>query len=83
MLPMHIIATLDNIAFGIAQKENFDINELKDKITKNINALSSTDFSYLEEQMNILIEKSLHNEETIDDTNVEKSFISFLIRLYY
>ena len=77
------MGTLDNIAFGIAQKEEFDTYETKQKMVENINKLSLQDFKYLEEQLNILIHKSVHEEETIDDKNVEKEFISFLIRLYY
>jgi len=33
--------------------------------------------------MEMLVQKSVHENETIDDKTVEKDFISFLIRLYY
>jgi hypothetical protein len=82
-LPPHIISTLDNMAFGIAQKENLDSFDVKQKLVANINKLAPSDIDYLVTQMSILIDKSVNNEETINDTNVEKDFISFLIRLYY
>ncbi|MEA3554063.1 MAG: hypothetical protein U9R39_06660 [Campylobacterota bacterium] len=82
-LPQHIMSTLDNMAFSIAQKENTDSFEVKQKLVTNINNLSPNDIDYLINQMSILIDKSVNNEETINDENVEKEFISFLIRLYY
>ncbi len=82
-LPPHIISTLDNMAFGIAQKENIDSFEIKQKLVDNINNLSPENVNYLLEQMSILIDKSVHNGETITDDNVEKKFITFLIKLYY
>jgi hypothetical protein len=71
------------MAFGIAQKENLDSYELKQKLVENINKLSSSDMKYLQVEMDNLIHKSIQEDETIDDSNVEKNFISFLIRLYY
>jgi len=71
------------MAFGIAQKEQLDSYEIKQKLVININKLSPQDLSYLESQMDILIQKSVHDNETIDDNNVEKDFVTFLIRLYY
>lgn len=71
------------MAFGIAQKEELDSYEVKQKLVININKLSSHDVKYLEEQMDKLIHKSVHDNETIDDNNVEKDFVTFLIRLYY
>ena len=50
---------------------------------ENINKLSSLDVEYLALEMDKLIHKSVHDNETIDDNNVGKDFISFLIRLYY
>jgi hypothetical protein len=82
-LPISIATTLDDMAFGIAQKENLDSYEVKQTMVKNINKLASKDVEYLIEQLSILIDKSVHKQETIDDTNVDKNFISFLIRLYY
>lgn len=82
-LPQHIMSTLDNMAFSIAQKENTDSFEVKQKLVTNINNLSPNDIDYLINQMSILIDKSVNNEETNNDENVEKEFISFLIRLYY
>jgi len=80
---MHIISTLDNMAHGIAQKEQLDSFEIKGKLVDNVNKLSTHDLKYLQEQLELLIHKSVHENETIDDNNVEKDFITFLIRLYY
>ena len=82
-LPPHIISTLDNMAFGIAQKENTNAFDIKQKLVANINKLSQTDLDYLITQISILIEKSVHENEEINDKNVDKNFVSFLIRLYY
>jgi hypothetical protein len=82
-LPPHIISTLDNMAFGISQKEGTDAYSVKQNLVKNIDKLMPKDLEYLEEQMSILINKSVHDEEEISDRNVEKDFITFLIRLYY
>ena len=82
-LPSHIMTTLDNMAFGIAQKEGLDSFEIKQKLVTNINKLSDADMKYLVDQMSMLIEKSAQENETISDKNVEKAFISFLIRLFY
>jgi len=82
-LPMHIITTLDDMAFGIAQKEGLEPFDVKQKMVININKLSPKDVQYLQEQLMLLINKSVHQHETIDDSNVDKDFISFLIRLYY
>lgn len=82
-LPSHVMTTLDNMAFGIAQKEDLDSFEVKQKLVANINKLSSQDMKYLIDQMSMLIEKSAQENETISDKNVEKDFISFLIRLFY
>jgi len=82
-LPQHIIGTLDNMAFGIAQKEGLDSYEVKQKLVTNVNRLSAQDIEYLKQQLDNLIHKSVQENETIDDSNVEKDFITFLIRLYY
>ena len=71
------------MAFGIAEKEEKDAYEIKNILVENVNKLSSTELQYLEDQMNMLVHKSVHEKESIDDNNVEKDFISFLIRLYY
>jgi hypothetical protein len=82
-LPMHVISTLDNMAFGISQEENKDSFEVKKIMVENINKLTPADVEYLKTQMEILIEKSVHQNEKITKDNVDKNFISFLIRLYY
>lgn len=82
-LPPHIITTLDNMAYGIAQKEEIDSFEVKSRLVENINNLPKQDVSYLVNQMTMLIEKSVHENATIDDKTVEKDFVTFLIRLFY
>jgi len=71
------------MAFGIAQKEEVDSYGVKQKLVTNINKLSPHDIEYLISQMEMLIQKSSEENETIDDKVVDKNFISFLIRLYY
>ncbi len=82
-LPSHIMTTLDNMAFGIAQKEELDSFDVKQKLVTNINGLTAADLKYLIDQMAMLIEKSAQDNEIISDKNVEKDFVSFLIRLFY
>ena len=71
------------MAYGIAQKENLDSMNLKIKMVNNINKLSQKDAEYLVGNMAVLIDKSTQQNETIDDKNTQREFISFLIRLYY
>jgi len=71
------------MAFGIAQKEELDAYDVKQKLVTNVNKLSHQDLEYLKSQMELLIHRSVQEEEEINDNNVEKDFISFLIRLYY
>ncbi|MEA3315696.1 MAG: hypothetical protein U9Q30_07580 [Campylobacterota bacterium] len=80
-LPTHIISTLDNISYGIATKEKLDSFEVKQKLVNNINRLLDKDVEYLIEQLSLLIDKS--DNEDITEENVERDFISFLIKLYY
>lgn len=82
-LPPHVMTTLDNMAFGIAQKENMDSFEVKQKLVTNINRLGDADLKYLINEMSMLIEKSVHENQTIDDKVVQRDFVSFLIRLFY
>jgi hypothetical protein len=71
------------MAFGIAQKEDTHAYDIKQKLVANINKLSPADLEYLTTQISMLIEKSVHENEEISDQNVDKNFVSFLIRLYY
>jgi len=71
------------MAHGIAQKEEIDSFEVKQKLVENVNKLTTANFKYLEVEMDNLIHKSIQEDETIDDKTVEKDFISFLIKLYY
>jgi len=71
------------MAFGIAQKEELEAYEVKQKLVTNVNKLAPQDLEYLKSQMELLIHRSVQEDEEINDNNVEKDFISFLIRLYY
>jgi hypothetical protein len=82
-LPMHIMSTLDNMAFGIAQEEQKDSFEIKKRMVENINKLAPADIEYLKSQMEVLIQISVHQNEKITNENVDQSFVSFLIRLFY
>ncbi len=82
-LPVDIMSTLDNMAYGIAIKENLDPMSVKTKMVNNINKLPQKEAEYLVSNMAILIHKSVNDGESIDDQNTEKNFISFLIRLFY
>ena len=77
------MSTLDSMAFGIATKENLEPMTVKEKMVNNINMLSQDKCEYLVSNMAILIDKSLNSNETIDDKNTQKEFISFLVSLYY
>ena len=71
------------MAFGISVKEDMDAYDIKQTLVANINKLSPQDLDYLVTQMSMLIEKSVHENEEISDKNVDKNFVSFLIKLYY
>ena len=71
------------MAFGIAKKEELDSFEVKERLVKNVNRLAPSDLEYLISQMEMLIHKSSHENEVIDDNTVDKNFVTFLIRLYY
>ena len=77
------MCTLDDMAFGISQKENLDSFIVKQRMVSKINLLHDADAQYLVGQMAILIKISLHDEEEINDKNVDKDFVSFLLRLFY
>jgi len=82
-IPVDIQGTLDDMAFGIAQQEGLDSMDVKNKLISNINKLTQERAEFLVGSMAILIDKSLNNNEAIDDTNTQKEFITFLISLYY
>ena len=82
-LPHYIMTTLDNMAYGIAQKEGLDSFDVKQKLVLNINKLTPQNIDYLINELGKLIDKSVHQDEEINDKNVEKDFVTFLIRLYY
>jgi len=71
------------MAFGISQSENLDAFMVKQRMVSKVNMLREEKAIYLVENMAILIEKSVHHHETIDDKNVTKEFLSFLVSLYY
>jgi hypothetical protein len=71
------------MAYGIAQKENLEPFMVKQRMVSKLNMLPEDKVVYLLENMAILIQKSVQDNETIDDKSVTKEFISFLISLYY
>lgn len=56
---------------------------VKQRMVSKLNMLPEEKLHYLLENLGILIKKSVHESETIDDKNVSAEFISFLISLYY
>ncbi len=71
------------MAFGISKEENLDSLIVKQNMVNKINMLSDREGLYLVEQMSILIDVSVNQGENIDDKNVHKDFITFLLRLFY
>ena len=71
------------MAFGISQSENLDAFMVKQRMVSKVNMLREEKAIFLIENMAILIEKSIQRHETIDDKNVSKEFLSFLVSLYY
>ena len=82
-MPSEIRSTLDEMAFGISVKENIDAFIIKQRLVSKINMLPEQEAHYLVSQLAILIDKSLNQGETIDDKNVDKNFVTFLLRLFY
>ena len=82
-IPVDIRTTLDDMAYGIAMKENLEPFIVKQRMVSKLNMISKDDIVFLLENLSLLIQKSVHDGETIDDKNVSKDFVSFLIGLYY
>ena len=77
------MGTLDEMAYGISVKENIDAFIIKQRLVSKVNMLPQKESHYLVEQLAILIDKSLNQGEDIDDKNVDKNFVTFLLRLFY
>ncbi len=71
------------MAHSIAIKERLDPMDVKTRMVTNINKLTQNQAEFLVASMSILIDRSTQHNETIDDKNTKKEFISFLISLYY
>jgi len=71
------------MAYGISVKENIDAFIIKQRLVSKVNMLCENDAQYLVSQLAILIDKSLNQGEDIDDKNVDKNFVTFLLRLFY
>ena len=71
------------MAYGIATKENLEPFIVKQRMVSKLNIIPQEELTFLLENMAILIQKSVHDGEMIDDKNVSKDFISFLIGLFY
>lgn len=76
-------STLDDMAYGISQKENIDSFAVKQRMVSKVNMLHENDAYFLVSQMEILINISINQEEEINDKNVNKDFVTFLLRLFY
>jgi len=82
-LPVDIRTTLDDMAYGIAMKENLEPFIIKQRMVSKLNMLHEGKAHYLIENMAILIHKSTQESEEISDKNVSKEFVSFMINLFY
>jgi hypothetical protein len=82
-LPVDIRTTLDDMAYGIAMKENLEPFIIKQRMVSKLNMLHEEKAIYLVENMSILIHKSTQESEEISDKNVSKEFVSFMINLFY
>ena len=71
------------MAYGIATKENLEPFIVKQRMVSKLNIIPQEELTFLLENMAILIQKSVHDGEMIDDKNVSKDFVSFLIGLFY
>jgi len=71
------------MAYGISIKEGLDSFIVKQRMVSKINMLREEDAYYLVSQLAILIDLSLNKNEDIDDKNVDKNFVTFLISLFY
>ena len=71
------------MAYGIAIKENLEPFIVKQRMVSKLNIIPQEELVFLLENMAILIQKSVHDGEMIDDKNVSKDFVSFLIGLFY
>ena len=82
-MPVDIRGTLDEMTYGISVKEEIDAFIIKQRLVSKINMLPQKEAEYLVSQLAILIDKSLNKGESIDDQNVDKDFVTFLLRLFY
>ena len=71
------------MAYGISQKEDLDSFIIKQRMVSKVNMLNDKDSLYLVSQLAILIEISTNRGEEINDRNVDKEFVTFLLRLFY
>jgi len=71
------------MAYGMSIKEGLDSFIVKQRMVSKINMLREEDAYYLVSQLAILIDLSLNKNEDIDDKNVDKNFVTFLISLFY
>ena len=71
------------MAYAISVKENIDAFIIKQRLVSKINMLPEKEAHFMVSQLAILIDKSLNQGETIDDKNVDKNFVTFLLRLFY
>lgn len=82
-LPLVLQTTLNNIIHGLAQKEeDYTASQFKENFVRNLGNLTQDQLNYFVGNMMTLIaiSDSAPQDEKLD---VDKNFISFLIKLFY
>ncbi len=84
-MPYTLINTLDSMVYMLVQKDNtININDTKNNLVTNINKLSAQELNNFVNQMAIFIDKSQQSSDgKLGEGEVQKEFISFLIKLFY
>ena len=78
-IPTNIILILKQMAVELAQRDNANEEAMLTKLNNNLSRLSATDIEYLISGINEIYKAN--NQQKIDEDSVDKSFVSFLLRL--
>ena len=78
-IPTNIILILKQMAVELAQRDNANEEAMLTKLNSNLSRLSTTDIEYLISGINEIYQAN--NQQKIDEDSVDKSFISFLLRV--
>jgi len=78
-IPTNIILILKQMAVELAQRDNANEEAMLTKLNNNLSRLSATDIEYLISGINEIYQAN--NQQKIDEDSVDKSFVSFLLRL--